>query len=174
MIHTPNIIETVAQMWRQLIGMHIAEINVSALAGVAEPSEIAISVRSIEVKYYISWMQEDGKSDELLFHWLSIRDSSHFTAGALVPFKIELPTIEKILGAKITSVQLFGDRAHDAVFATLLRTKKGSIGFATTRWLAHKQRFSRFGSEDLALISEQELNSLLDREGLTLVSDIRC
>jgi len=171
-IHTPNIIDNAAHMWRRLLGHSLCDVGAFSLAEVDELCEIAFTLQPTGARMYVSSMQEDGKNDDCLFYWLSMRNSPHFKDGSLVPHVAKSPAFASMMHGEITSIHLFGDPTLDAVYASLVQTSKAAFAMATARWLPNKQRFSRLGSDDLSVLDASTLQSCVGSQDLQLVAQL--
>ncbi|KAA1257488.1 hypothetical protein LF1_53370 [Rubripirellula obstinata] len=133
---------------------------------------MVITLETNASRYYVSWVQEDGVNDDRLFYWLSLRKTSHFNIGSLEAATTKGTEALSIPSFQVHSVQLFGERRTDTVYASLLQTNAFAIGIALIRWLPNKNRFSRFGTNDLAQLDGDVLLSCVEAQELELVADL--
>ena len=174
LIHTSNIIDSARQAWRQLVGDSIRRVDALALSELDdELAELVFTMQSNVAPLHLSWMREDGAEDDCLFYWLSMRDAPHFKNGSVVPNTIGVPGFTSILNKEIVSIKLYGHSPTDIVYASLVQTSTEALAIATTRWLPKKQRFSRFGAEELAVLGASALQSCVSDQSLELVAELK-
>lgn len=165
MIHTERIIERSTKIWSEWPGRRITRAEAATLRDTADIEEIRIEVADSATPYFISWKQEDGASDDTLFHWLSMQHTSHFNEARLQVAPAP-PVLRKLEGLLVERIELYGRRDLDAVVAAIVVARIGGVGLATARDLTNKVRFSRFGVAELAVTDEDRLRHELARQEL--------
>jgi len=169
-------IETSAGMWRRFISSSIRTIDAYALrapANDAELAEVVLAMQPGNYRVHVSWMQEDGSRDDLAFYWLSASTSSHFRSDVLAHVS-GIAELQRLENSTVAAVRLYGDPNIDAVLACAIDLDQGkTLGFATTRWLPHKQRYSRCGTEHLAVLSGSSFTDLIEDQRLELLAELR-
>lgn len=171
MIHTPDIIATCTEAWRTLIGKTVTGVESFAHRNLDELAELVFTVDA-ESKVFVAPKQEDGQNDDVLFYWLSIDTRTHYVNDSLVEIPQLSRKLSPMIGRELGSFELYGDRDKDAVYACRVAVPKFSCGLGASRWNAGKQRFGRFGTDDLAILDHAQLNECVTNQGLSSVANI--
>ncbi|WP_337176172.1 hypothetical protein [Paludisphaera sp.] len=172
MVHTERIIERSIGIWSEWPGRRVMIVAAAGLRDGVDVEEVRVELSAARCPYFISWQQEDGASDETLFHWLSARHASHFKEASLeVP--APPPALTRLQGSVVERVELYGRRDLDAVVAAIVLGHGTGVGFATARDLANKDRFSRLGVAELAVADGDRLRRELSRQGMERIAELR-
>ncbi|KAJ3058649.1 hypothetical protein HK102_010380 [Quaeritorhiza haematococci] len=171
-VHTERIIEWSVSIWSEWLGRRVMSVEATALRDGVDVEEVRVELSDARCPYFISWQQEDGASDETLFHWLSVQHTSHFKESSLEG-SAPPPALARLQGSVVERVELYGHQDLDAVVAAIVLSRGTGVGFATARELASKGRFSRFGVAELAVVDENRLRRELSRQGIERVGELR-
>ncbi|WP_165244342.1 hypothetical protein [Paludisphaera soli] len=172
MIHTERVIEWSVGIWSEWLGRRVMSVEAAALRDGGDVEEVRVELSAARCPYFISWQQEDGASDETLFHWLSVQHTSHFKEAALEG-SAPPSALARLQSSVVERVELYGHQDLDAVVAAIVLSHGTEVGVATARELASKGRFSRFGVAELALVDGIRLRRELSRQGIERVVELR-
>lgn len=171
MVHTGLIIERSIGVWSEWPGRRVVSVEATTFRGGVDVEEVRVELSGVRRPYFISWEQEDGASDETLFHWLSARHTSHFKEAGLEG-SAPPPALTRLQGSVVERVELHGRRDLDAVVAAIVLGHGTGVGFATARDLANKDRFSRLGIAELAVADGSRLRRELSRQGMERIAEL--
>ncbi len=171
MTHSERIIERSITVWSEWLGRRIMTADGAALPRDVHLQEIRIEFSENSHPYFLGWQQEDGMSDDILFHWLSVQRVSHFTENCLAA-RAFLPDLGRIEGSIVQRVELYGDKDVDAIVAAIIKGDGATMGVATARKLTNGDRFSHFGISDLIVTNEEAMRQELSRQSVGRIIEL--